>query len=102
MVPVPVRCQQATETQAGLLQQGRQRLQLLGQDRRVDHEALLAGTNDRAVGLPDPTREEDHVGVQGDDAHVGLPAVPSSRSGDAEQLGRLAQGRDFGGWLFLA
>jgi hypothetical protein len=67
VVPVDVRGEQARELPARLLEDRGQRLELLGEDGRVDDEALVAGVDDRAGGLPDAADADDDVGVKGED-----------------------------------
>ena len=49
VVPVAVRAQQAAQRPPRLAQDRRQRVKLVLEDRRVDHERLLAAVDDRAV-----------------------------------------------------
>jgi hypothetical protein len=64
-----VRGEQPAEVKAGLLEQRRQQLELVGQHRRVDHERLLAAAHDRRGGPPDPALDDDHVLVDADRSH---------------------------------
>jgi hypothetical protein len=92
VIPVPMRGKQATEMPTCLLQHRGQRLKLLGQDRRVDYEGLLAGTHDGAVGLPDLAGEQDDVGVKRDDSHW----VPQARRATQAMPSSLAASRRVG------
>ncbi len=96
VVPVAVRGQQAAgRWKAGLLEQGRQRVELIWQDRRVDHERLGVqtsaltltrrprrrryggfilidtATDDHAVRLQQCARDHEHVRMQRDGPHAG-------------------------------
>ena len=101
VVPVAVGGQQPGDGKLGLLEHARAAPELLGVDRRVDHEALVAGAHRGAGRLPDVGDEDDHVGVQRDDAHPRRARAGRPASADAEQLGRLAQVRDLGVGLLL-
>jgi hypothetical protein len=87
VVPVAVRAQQARQRPAGLLEDRRERVELLREDRRVDDEALARGRrragrladvgqramDDRAGRLPDRAADDDDVSVDAD----GLQRDPS-------------------------
>ena len=69
VVPVDVRRQAADDAEVRLLRDRRQQLELVGQDRRVDAERLVARAHERAGRLPEPRRDDDDVGVQPDGLH---------------------------------
>src|ERR1700691_1667162 len=113
MIPIGMGREQAVWSgKASLTDQRGQRVELIRQYRRVDHERLGACTrlsgdvdlhwiacvllrcaaHDYAIGLPDGACGEQYVGVQRDDAHA---------SGDTQELGGLAQVRHFRRWLAL-
>ena len=69
VVPVAVRGEQPGDGEARLLGDGGQDLELVGQDRRVDAERLVARADDRAGRLPEARRRDEDVGVDPDDLH---------------------------------
>ena len=68
VVPVAVGCEQAAGGEAGLLQDGRQDLELVRVDGRVDDEALVAGADRRARRLVDARGDDEDVRMERDDA----------------------------------
>ena len=90
VVPVGVRREQAGEREARVLEHGRQHLELVGQDRRVDDEALARPDPDPSP-LRSPLRTIVHVvcqmrlvttsdvAVQADGAHGAAPLLPRAR-----------------------
>jgi hypothetical protein len=69
MVVIGVRREQRRDREAGLVEQGRQRVQFVREVGRVDQHRLVAGTNRRARGLPDPAGDDDGVPVDADGPH---------------------------------
>ena len=74
VVPVAVRAEQPGGLPARLGEHHRQRVELLGQDRRVDDEALggtvrVAAVDDRTRRLPEGATDDDDVGVDADGPH---------------------------------
>ena len=82
VVPVAVGGQQPAEAEPGLVEQDRQRVELVGIDGRVDHERLTARAHDGAGRLPDPAGQDEDVGVEADGPHSAPPrpahAMPRS------------------------
>ena len=79
VVVVRVRCQQPVRAEAGLRQQRRQQLELVGEVRRVDQERLLA-VADRGRGrLPDPARDDERLRMDGDGSQATFSSFAASR-----------------------
>ena len=75
MVPVTMRGEQtARGREAGLLEQRWQRIELIGQDRGIDHKRLShpidRPADDHAVDLENRAGGDEYVRVQGDRPHV--------------------------------
>jgi hypothetical protein len=69
MVVVGVRREQRRDREPGLVEQGGQRVQLVREVRRIDEHRLVACTNRRGSGLPDPAGDDDGVPVDADGPH---------------------------------
>ena len=92
VVPVGVRGQQPDDAEARLLGDGRQQLELVGQDRRVEQNASSPARTSVHVVWQKPRRRDDDVGVE--------PRRPSPAH-SAEELGRLLEVLDLFGRLLL-
>jgi hypothetical protein len=69
VVVIGVRREQRRHPESRLPEQRRQRVELVGEVRRVDQHRLVTGADCRARGLPHPAGHDDGVRVDGYCAH---------------------------------
>ena len=92
VVEVAVGGQQSAQPPAHLRQQRRQGLELLGVQRRVHDEGLIAVMNDRARRLPLDRLDDDHLRVDRQDLHQTPSSLAASNSDLTSAVGFLAPG----------